>query len=184
MRERIRAWGKRVMAIPILRVLVEEMSHKSRVVGDSPIDTIGAGIVNNLGRCVCTVLETPGTILQHAEYIHVAWGATALAANLEKMGIPCRRPLLSILVDSGEKEMVKEPDMGGDKRVEAVVDLKVHEKPLPLEAESVSDVVPKTLDARIVDTPEMLSVTERLLRGLLRTFPRCRSPSTLPAHLP
>ncbi len=53
--------------------------------------------------------------------------------------------------------MMKEPDVGANERIEAVVDLKVHEKLLPLVAKSMSDVVPKTFDAGIVDAPEMLS---------------------------
>lgn len=157
---------KRVVIGPILRVLRKEVSHEGGVVSNGPVDPICVGIVERLHRRFGSVLHPARTVLQHAKEIHVARRPGALATNLQLMRVPGGGPILCINIDGGEEEVVKQPDVSGDKGIQAMVDFELREKDLPLLAKSVSNVVPETLDASVVYAP-----AQRIERGEVYSRP-------------
>ena len=69
------------------------------------------------------------------------------------MRIPRCRPLLGILVDSGEVEMVEQPNMRSVIGVQVAVLFEIVEESLPLAPETLCDIIPEALDPGIVDAP-------------------------------
>jgi hypothetical protein len=156
MRELIGSRRKRVVVGPVLRVLLKEVSHKSGVVSNGPVNSVCARVLHNLVDRFCAILQTARSILKHAEQVHVPRGASALAADLENMRVPGSCPLLGVLVDGVQEKMVKEPDVGRDEQIEAVVDLEVHEKLFPLVTKTVGHIVPQLFNTSVVHAPEQM----------------------------
>lgn len=69
------------------------------------------------------------------------------------MGVPCVNPLLCVLVDGREEQMMQEPDVNGDGWIEAMGCFQTDEKVLPLFSEPTCDVVPEAFDSCVVYAP-------------------------------
>lgn len=136
-----------------MRVLQQVMAHEARIVCDVPINTKSGRIPDILVRGIHKLLQPARPVLNYAEEEHVAWRTRALPANLQVMRVPRLSPFLGVLVDGLKEKVMKKPDVSGNGRYQAVVNFKLSEEQLPLVAEAVGDIVPQTLDARIVDAP-------------------------------
>ena len=72
---------------------------------------------------------------------------------MQTVGVPSLRPLVSVLVDGGQKEMVEQPQMRWGIRIQPGCSLKLQKKILPLDAETARDIIPQPFDTGVVDGP-------------------------------
>jgi hypothetical protein len=173
--------SKGVVFCPLLGILHEMVVHESWVIGDVPIDTVCGRILEVLVGHISKALKTPGTILDHAEEEDVARGSGALTTDLKVVRVPSLRPLLCVLIDTVEEEVMQKPDVCGNRRVEAMVDLKIEEELLPLEAKAMSDIVPQPLYPSVVDAPGMPRISiESIGTGEETHLPHMYEPRSTP----
>jgi hypothetical protein len=79
--------------------------------------------------------------------------ALTFAFNLQLVGVPSSGPLLSILVNGIEEEIMEKPDIQWAAGIEMIMDFEIMKEILPLLPKPMSEIVPETLDPSIVDTP-------------------------------
>jgi len=58
------------------------------------------------------------------------------------MTVPTLSPILRVLIDGVKKQMMNEPDVGGHRRIEAMMVFKLEEKVLPLLTVAIGNIVP------------------------------------------
>lgn len=97
---------------------------------------------------------TPDAAMDHSMGIHIGRSAIRFGARRYGVVVPDSHPVLGVLVDCVEEEMVEEPDMSVKVGVKIVVNFKSLEELLPFSGKPKEDVYPEALNAYIMDTPE------------------------------
>ena len=91
--------------------------------------------------------------MQYAREEDFPGASPAPTLDLNFMFIPDFCPLVSIFIDCVEEEVMEEPDMPWNVRVQPALCLKLIEKTLPLGSKVTGDLDPQAFDPRVVNTP-------------------------------
>jgi hypothetical protein len=132
------------------------MTHQSRVINNIPIDAIRRRVLDRLFRRVGQALEAARSIVDHAEQENITRRTRTLAPDMQVVRVPSIGPFLRIVIDAVQEEMVEEPDVLHNGRIEVVINLKVKEERLPLVSEPMGHIVPETLDTSVIDAPAVV----------------------------
>jgi hypothetical protein len=149
--------GEWVIILPFLRVLLKKVVHEREVISNLPVNAICGRIIHLLIHWLIQELLNPlRTILNHAEQKYVTWASLSLFTNLQMIRVPGISPFLSICINVGEGEVMEKPNVRSIVSVQVIMNLKVNKEVFPFLTKSVSDVVPQSLDMRIVNTSKSL----------------------------
>ena len=85
------------------RVVLAMVPHEDSVGEGMPIDAV-AGEIVRIG--VVRQVKTAGAFSDHAKHEHLTRTGRGRATHVETMGIPGLRPLLGVLVDGVEEEVM------------------------------------------------------------------------------
>lgn len=69
------------------------------------------------------------------------------------MCVPTLRPILSVLVEGVEEEVMQEPEMVAAIGIKSAMLLQLEEEGFPFAAITTGNIKPKTFDAGVMDTP-------------------------------
>ena len=139
--KRVSGWQVRLEG----RIVRSMMFHQRGVIENLPVDTVRGQILDMVVyrvRSGSDAVEAARAVFDHTEQKELSWAGGALAADAQSVSVPALGPFVGILVESMQKEVVDEPDMGRAIGVECVAALQLKEELFPLAAEAMRDVVP------------------------------------------
>jgi hypothetical protein len=96
-------------------------------------------------------VESPRSLLQQTKREHLSRGLLPLVGNCDLVGVPSVGPLLRILIDGVEEEMMKKPKVLRSVNEQSTGDLELVKEVHPLPSNSVGPVDPQTLNPNVVD---------------------------------
>ena len=99
------------------------------------------------------MLNPSWAVLNHTEEEDLMGTASTLTLDRELVIVPTLGPLLRVLIDVVEEEMMEKPNVARNGWVESTIGLQVEEEVLPFQTEPVSDIIPEPFDSSIMDTP-------------------------------
>lgn len=108
-----------------------QMIHKLWVCGNIPVDAVLIWVFHPLFSRLPEPREAARAVLEE-EHKHVNEAASVLPFVSHGVVVPDLKPFLAVLVDCGKEEVVQEPYVLRQARVEAVVGFKLEKKNLPL----------------------------------------------------
>ena len=118
------------------------MLHKSGVLKNLPIDTIGGEIRDRLLASAGGRMQAAGSVLNHAEEEELSGTRCGLASDAQAVGVPALGPFGRVLVDGVQEETMYEPDVGGAISVEVITALEIHEERFPVATKAIGDIIP------------------------------------------
>lgn len=129
------------------------MIYEREILRVFPVNAVCLKVVYMFVARNGAVLNSARTVFVHAKEEYIPRATITLTTNLEAVIVPSVRPLLGILIERMEEQVVKKPNVSRDVGIEAATRLQIQEKLFPLLTKAVSDIVPKSLDTGVVDTP-------------------------------
>ena len=123
-------------------VVLKMVTHQDVVLQHVPVDAIVDEVIDDGVVRASLHLESARPVAHHPEHEQFSRAGAGLAAKVQPMRIPRLAPLLRVLVDAGEKEMMDQPDVLRALGFQTVTLFEFKEEDLPFPAEALRDVVP------------------------------------------
>lgn len=105
----------------VLGFVRNKVLHQRRIFCVAPIDAVHLDIVDVFVEGNGPVLNPSRTVLVHAEEEDFSWALVGLTTYLEYVVVPGVRPLLRILVNEVQEQMMEKPNMSWVVRVETAI---------------------------------------------------------------